>query len=129
MARTPQRTAVQLESISTRHVDVIRGRAATIEASWRRHGGRAAPCGRCITEDHSEQPCDCLCRRCTTSQHRARLTGRADTYARDARKFRDAGKLGQPILSAAEDAHWASVFQAIADELRNIAADPQPVTR
>lgn len=49
------------------------------------------------------------------------LRERADSYARDARKFRDAGRLAQPILSAADDAHWAEVYQAIATELRHAA--------
>jgi hypothetical protein len=113
---------------AARRADAIRGRAATIEASWRRHPGRASPCATCITEEHPAQPCDCLCPRCVGAQQRSQLAERADSYARDARRFRDAGKLGAPILSTGEDAHWASVYQAIADELRTIAAAAQAVT-
>ena len=50
------------------------------------------------------------------------LTERAESYASDARKFRDAGKLGQPIVSAEHDARWATSYQVIADELRKVAA-------
>jgi hypothetical protein len=49
------------------------------------------------------------------------LRERADSYARDAGRFRDACRLGQPITGATEDAQWASVYQVIADELRKTA--------
>ncbi len=51
------------------------------------------------------------------------LRDRAESYARDARNFRDAGKLGQPVISTEDDAHWAAVYQVIADELRQLAGD------
>jgi hypothetical protein len=51
----------------------------------------------------------------------SRLREKAEGCARDARKFRDAARLGQPILSEAEDANWASVYQAIADAIRQVA--------
>ncbi len=47
----------------------------------------------------------------------------AESYASDARKFSDAGKLGKPILSAKQDAHWALVYRTVADELRKCAAE------
>ena len=47
----------------------------------------------------------------------------AESYASDARKFSDAGKLGKPILSAEQDAHWALVYRTVADELRKCAAE------
>ncbi len=113
---------------AARRADAIRGRAATIEASWRRHGGHAPGCATCITTEYPGQPCDCLCDTCVSAQQHSQLAARADSYARDAAKFRDAGRLGAPILSAEEDAHWARVYQAIADELRNIAAGARTVT-
>jgi hypothetical protein len=58
----------------------------------------------------------------TAASVRAGLRVRADTYASDARKFRDAGKLGQPIISEDHDARWAACYQVIADELRKAAA-------
>ena len=51
----------------------------------------------------------------------ALLRKRADSYASDARKFRDAGKLGQPIVSAEKDTYWAASYQVIADELLKAA--------
>lgn len=58
----------------------------------------------------------------TTMETTHQLLERAESYARDARKFRDAAGLGQPIISTEQDAHWASVYQAIAEELRRCAA-------
>ena len=63
-----------------------------------------------------------MCPVCVAAQERRYLGERAESYARDARKFRDACNLGHPIIGAEEDAHWASVYQAIADELRKITA-------
>ena len=57
----------------------------------------------------------------TTTEAAQQLLERAESYARDARKFRDAGELGQPVISTEDDAHWATVYQVIADELRRIA--------
>ena len=48
---------------------------------------------------------------------------RAETYASDARKFADAGRLGRPILGADEDAYWARLYRVVADELRKVAAE------
>ncbi len=59
----------------------------------------------------------------TTIETAQQLLDRAESYARDARKFRDAAELGQPIISAEQDAHWAAVYQAIADELRKCSGD------
>jgi hypothetical protein len=59
----------------------------------------------------------------TTTETEQQLRDKAESYARDARKFREAAELGQPIISAAEDAHWATVYQAIAEELRKCAGD------
>ena len=61
-------------------------------------------------------------RRCAKQEVKGQLTERAESYASDARKFRDAGKLGQPIVSAEHDARWATSYQVIADELRKVAA-------
>ena len=53
----------------------------------------------------------------------AGLRERAESYARDARTFRDAAQLGQPVVSAEHDARWATVYSVIADELRKVAAE------
>ena len=52
----------------------------------------------------------------------ARLYSRADSYASDARTFRDAGRLGRPVISKDDDARWAASYQVIASELRTVAA-------
>jgi len=50
------------------------------------------------------------------------LTEKAESYARDGRKFREAGTgKTRPILGREQDAHWASVYWAVADELRKLA--------
>ena len=58
-----------------------------------------------------------------TTDTTQQLRDRAESYARDAAKFRDAGKLGNPIISTTQDAHWATVYQAIAEELRKCTGD------
>jgi hypothetical protein len=56
------------------------------------------------------------------SRMTVRLTERAESYARDARRFADAGILGTPIISAKDDAYWARVYRVVADELRQVCA-------
>jgi hypothetical protein len=54
---------------------------------------------------------------------KAVLVKRAESYWQDAKKFRDRAKIhGKPVLSEAEDAYWASVYFAVAEELRKVAA-------
>lgn len=57
----------------------------------------------------------------TTADAVRHLRDRADSYARDAARFRDAKRLGRPITSADEDEHWASVYQVLADELCKVS--------
>ena len=49
------------------------------------------------------------------------LRARAESYASDARRFRDAAKLGNPIISGEHDTRWATVYSVVADELRKCA--------
>jgi len=52
------------------------------------------------------------------------LAAKAESYARDGRKFREAGTgKTRPILGREQDAHWASVYWAVADELRKLAGE------
>jgi hypothetical protein len=52
---------------------------------------------------------------------------RAETYASDARKFRDSVKLGSPILTPEMCDYWARCYSVVADELRKVAAElPEP---
>jgi hypothetical protein len=55
------------------------------------------------------------------------LRARADSYADDARKFRDCIRIGKPMLSAAEDTRWAEIYTIVASELRKIAGAGDPV--
>jgi len=55
-----------------------------------------------------------------TEAGRRVAVAKAESYASDAAKFSDAGRLGMPILSEAEDAHWAKVYGIVAQELRKI---------
>jgi hypothetical protein len=55
------------------------------------------------------------------------LTEKAEGYARDGRKFREAGQgKTRPILGRAQDEHWGAVYWAVADELRKLAAAGLP---
>ena len=57
------------------------------------------------------------------------LRERAESYASDAAKFRDAATLGKPILDEPGDRRWATVYQIIADELRQCAAETADADR
>lgn len=50
------------------------------------------------------------------------LAALAERYARDAARFPDAGRLGQPIMGAEQDCQLATVKRLVADELRKIVA-------
>lgn len=51
----------------------------------------------------------------------ARVLGeRAESYAADSARFADAGRLGQPIVTAGDDANFAVMYRVIADELRKV---------
>lgn len=49
-----------------------------------------------------------------------RLQNIAASYYSDARKFRDAGKTGTPILGEEKDAYFATMYFAISAELRKV---------
>jgi hypothetical protein len=59
----------------------------------------------------------------TQPDARAWLTARAQSYSRDARKFRDAATAGPPILGGDYDAHWAAIYGAIAQELGKLGGE------
>jgi hypothetical protein len=50
------------------------------------------------------------------------LLKRAESYARDATKFRDDAKLNAALAGNEGGLQWATIYQAVADELRKVAA-------
>lgn len=52
---------------------------------------------------------------------RQKILERAESYARDARRFALAPIVGEPIISERDDAYWARIYRTVADELRKVA--------